>query len=450
MVYEAVEAADSAGFNFALYDQDGDCYVDAVVIIHQGTGEEASGTPTDIWSHNWSLLGAWLYGKSNHSIYVTNDDCLSDPSQKVKVNDYTIQGEKLIGNTLNTVGTFAHEYGHILGLADLYDTDDSSEGIGKWSLMASGSWTYVTTHGDRPAHLDAWSKYYLGWISPKVVLGTLQNEPIQSASTNADVYKLGSGNPLSGEYFLIENRQKTGFDAGLPGSGLLIWHIDGNKINATIASNTVNDSECYPGGTPCNVNHYGVALVQADNAWHLEKNLNRGDAGDPFPGSGGNASLNDTTLPDTKFYNGSSSNVSITSISPSSAAMTATLSWNPFNPVPDIRANGSDLPIIVKPSDIVTLAVNMNAGSSAGMNADWWVTASTPYGWYSYNLSTGWHPGVTVTYQGPLFNLSPMTETYSDLPAGTYTIFGGVDMNMNGVLDNSVYYYDSITVSIIP
>ncbi len=318
LVYEAVAAADAAGFNFAPYDQDGDCYVDVVDIIHQGTGEDAGGPATDIWSHRWSLSGGQYWGYSHYSAYITNDNCTANPSVKVKVNDYVIQPEILFGN-IETIGVFTHEYGHALDLPDLYDTDNSSESIGNWSLMAGGLWNYVTRSGDRPAHMDAWSKYKLGWMTPTLVSGTLTNEPITQAATAADVYQLLSGGPTSGgEYFLVENRQKTGFDAGLPGAGLLIWHIDEAKTN--------NDNECYPGGPSCATNHYHVALVQADNLWEMEKNINRGNAGDSYPGSTNKTSFTGSSSPNSNLYNGTPSNVSITNISIPSTTMTATLS----------------------------------------------------------------------------------------------------------------------------
>jgi len=234
------------------------------------------------------------------------------------VNNYIIQPEKDSSGTIQTIGVFAHEYGHALGLPDLYDTDYSSEGIGKWSLMAGGSWNYVSLPGDRPAHLDAWSKYKLGWVTPTQVTGTLTNESIQQAATAADVYKLltGSVNPPSGEYFLVENRQQSGFDAGLPGAGLLMWRIDEGKTN--------NTQEC-PGGPPCS-NHYKVALVQADNLWDLENNTDSGDSGDPYPGSANNTSFTACTFPNSNFYGGNASGVTITDISASGPTMSATLS----------------------------------------------------------------------------------------------------------------------------
>ncbi len=321
LVYEAVQAADAA-VDFSAYDMDGDGYVDAVNIVHQGTDEASTGNSTDIWSHRWALNSAEYYGQSHYGEYTTNDR--NSNGNYVKINDYTIEAEKSRDGTQETIGVFAHEYGHALGLPDLYDTDYSSNGIGDWSLMAGGSYNYIVRGGDSPAHLDAWCKYSLGWVTPTQVSGTLTNESITQGATTSDVYKLLSGSPSSGEYFLVENRQKTGFDAGLPGSGLLIWHIDGNTIASKSLTNEVNDSECYP-PLSCSTDHYGVALVQADGQWSLEQNINMGDAGDPYSGSN-NASFSDNSYPNSKLYNGNESNVSITNISTTGSTMTATMS----------------------------------------------------------------------------------------------------------------------------
>ncbi len=317
LVYQAVAAADAAGFNFAAYDRDGDCYVDVVDIVHQGSGEEAGGPATDIWSHSWNLYSAQYYGNSHYGVYTTNDACNANPLVKVKVDDYVIQPERLWGG-MQTMGVFAHEYGHALGLPDLYDTDGSSEGNGNWTLMAGGSWNGVATAGDRPAHLDPWSKYKMGWLAPALVSGVLANEPVTAANVAADAYQVRSGSPTAGgEYFLVENRQKAGFDAGLPGAGLLIWHIDEAK--------TANTAECYPGGPSCATQHYHVALVQADNLWELEKNVDRGDAGDPYPGSAGKMVFDAASAPNSNLYSGAASNVCVSAISAAAPTMTATL-----------------------------------------------------------------------------------------------------------------------------
>ncbi|HEY6008133.1 MAG TPA: M6 family metalloprotease domain-containing protein, partial [Geobacteraceae bacterium] len=314
LVYEAAQAAD-ATVDFSAYDRDGDCYVDVVAVVHQGSGAEASGVTTDIWSHRWNLFSAAYYGNSHYSTYTTNDHCTASPSQFVKVNDYIIQPEKY-GSGLSTVGVFCHEYGHSFGLPDLYDTDDTSEGVGNWSLMAAGSWTYVSRGGDRPAHMDPWSKYKLGWIVPTRLTATATGKSFAGIETTADYYQVRYGGPqaATSEYFLLENRQKSGFDAGLPGSGLLLWHIDEVKAS--------NSGEWYPGCTGC-TSHYKVALVQADNLFNMEKNNNRGDGGDPFPGTTNKRAVNDATSPNNNLYSGAASGFALANISASGTTMTA-------------------------------------------------------------------------------------------------------------------------------
>lgn len=314
LVYEAMQAADNAGVDFSQYDQDGDCYVDVANIVHQGSGEEASGVVTDIWSHSWALSSAY-------QIYTTQSNCVR--GGKIQVNRYVIQPETLWGS-MSTMGVFAHEYGHALGLPDLYDYGSDSQGAGNWSLMAGGTWNGVSRAGDRPALMDAWARARLGWVMPTLVTSaTSGSVTIEPAVTKSSVYQFrnGSATGATGEYFLVENRQKTGFDAALPGSGLLVWHID-EAVSG-------NNSQWYPGCTSCGNSHYKVALVQADNNWNLEKNNNRGDAGDPFPGTTGKVTFNDVTSPGSLLYNGATSGISISSIAQSSPNITATLAMNP-------------------------------------------------------------------------------------------------------------------------
>ena len=119
-----------------------------------------------------------------------------------------------------------------------------------------------------------------------------------------------------------------------------------------------------------------------------------------------------------------------------------------IEPIPDIKANGSDGPVHLAPNDNLSVTVGLNPGSHSGENADWWVVADIPFGWYYYNLYS-WIPGFSVTYQGPLFDLSPFEVlNITGLPVGTYTFYFGVDMVMNGSLDMDQIYYDSVEVNI--
>jgi M6 family metalloprotease-like protein len=424
LVTEAVAQADAAGFNFAPYDQDGNCYVDVVAIVHQGTGEEASPYSTDIWSHSWDLYSAHYYNdQDGNGIYTTKCPC--SKGGFIKVNDYIIMPEKL-SNQISTIGIFAHEYGHALGLPDLYDTDGSSQGIGYWSVMASGSWNGVWINGDRPAHMDAWCKYYLGWVNPTPVSSTLTNEPITQAATSADVYKLLNGSPSTGgEYFLIENRQQAGFDTGLPGSGLLIWHID--------ESQNSNANECYPGKLLCPLLHYHVALEQADNLWNLDKGDNRGDEGDPYPGLTNNRSFTGSSSPNSNLYNGSPSNASVTSISDSGTIMTATLSaisTCTYSISPASRsfdASGGASGISVSTTAGCTWTATSNASWISITSGDSGTGSGTVNYFVAANTTTSSRTG-TMTVAGQTFTVNQMggsTCTYAISPESQSFEAGG-------------------------
>jgi immune inhibitor A len=277
MARDAALAADPA-VDFTPFDNDGNGFVDAFIVIHAGEGGEETGNSDDIWSHKWLLDGG--------ALAVDN----------TKIFAYLTVPENC------KIGVCAHELGHLLfGFPDLYDTDSSSEGIGNWCLMAAGSWG---GGGDTPVHPSAWCKANQGWV-------TVDNRKQDGALTIPDVkasdtvFRLWKNGTAGNEYFLLENRQQTGFDASLPGGGLLIWHID--EAQAT------NTDE----------NHYKVALMQADGKRDLEHNANRGDAGDPYPGTGNNKTFNATSKPSSKSYANVDSRVAVTAISGSGATMTA-------------------------------------------------------------------------------------------------------------------------------
>jgi immune inhibitor A len=355
LVIETVTAAD-ATVDFSQYDSDGDCYVDAVVIIHQGSGEEASGPATDIWSHQWDLASAAYFGDGS-GVYTTNDHAACGD---IKIKDYVIQPEKLYSG-IQTVGVFVHEYGHVLGLPDLYDVDYSSKGIGYWGLMSSGAWGYVSRLGDRPVHMTAWSKYMLGWVDPVTVTTRLADETIDPSATHADVYRFFPDNQAgSQEYYLIENRQRIGFDAGLRGAGLAIWHIDEGMASL---NNLDNSQEC-AAPSDCSNTHYRVSLVQADGEWDLELNYNSGDSGDLFPGSTGNTGFGLMSDPASDLFDGSSSHVDVTDIIQDGTTITASLGLA-YSLVPSATSGGAIAPgvsTIIDYGNDVTFTITPNAG----------------------------------------------------------------------------------------
>jgi immune inhibitor A len=275
LAHDAAVASDAA-INFGPYDNDGNGFVDAFIVVHAGSGAEQTGSLGDIWSHKSTLASA--YNTDGTKIY----GYLTIPEDA-------------------RIGVSAHELGHLLfGFPDLYDTDYSSEGIGNWCLMSGGSWN---GGGDIPAHPSAWCKANQGWATVTNVT-TNSQLTVHAVESGHSFYRLWKNGGSGSEYFLLENRQAIGYDTALPGTGLLLWHID----------------EAQPGNT--DENHYKVGLIQADGNRDLELNHNRGDAGDPFPGSAGKTAVTQSTTPSTKSYAGADTCVSVKNIPASSAAMT--------------------------------------------------------------------------------------------------------------------------------
>jgi hypothetical protein len=123
----------------------------------------------------------------------------------------------------------------------------------------------------------------------------------------------------------------------------------------------------------------------------------------------------------------------------------------PASPIPDIKANGSDGPISITRSDILSVTVELDPGDYTGVQTDWWLWVHTPLGWYHYNLASGWRPGKSVTRQGALFDLpSYEVANMAGLPEGRYVFLFGVDFLMDGAVNRDQLHYDMVVVNINP
>jgi M6 family metalloprotease-like protein len=273
LVMQTIDSAKAAGINFADYDNDGDGDMDGLVIFHSGYGAE-EGKNGYIWSHRWSLF-------SNN---VKNYDGVS-------IRNYCINPLKRdlgFGLTQVRIGVVSHEFGHVLGLPDLYDVDDHSEGAGNWCLMAGGGWL---NDESTPCQQSAWCKTELGWLTPTTI--SSNGKYILPNTTDSNfVYKVNT--PVDQEYFLLENRQRKHWDKYLATGGLAVWHIDLNKAEnyKLFGSNDVNTDTAM----------YGVGLKQADGFRELERKVNRGNSGDLFPGSSKNTLFTSVSNPNSNLH----------------------------------------------------------------------------------------------------------------------------------------------------
>lgn len=313
-VYELLDL--QSGVDWGLYDNDGpdgnpnsgddDGFVDVLAVIHPTKGGECggSGSSERIWSHRWSLSAAV------GTVFTT--DTPRPGGGFIRVNDYTIQPSvSCTGGNLNEIGVFTHELGHAFGLPDLYDTCDggsscpndgaSTSGSGIWDLMASGSWGCNNASPALPCHMGAWTKAALGWVdvitlAPDTDHGTVTIPPVVGTGT---VYRVDA-NDGSGEYFLLENRQRMGFDQNLYREGLLVWQIDPDWVASRWPPNRVNANA-----------HQGVWLRQADGDDDLGAGVGRGDSGDPFPGSTGNTAFHTVSQPGSISFGGGVTGVTL-------------------------------------------------------------------------------------------------------------------------------------------
>lgn len=276
--------------DWSYIDNNNDNIIDYIAIVHSGPEAAATGNCNNIWASAWGL---------QYNIGTTGKTTIGSTGWNVLFTSEYISRSSEIPR----IGVDVHEFGHLLDLPDLYDYDCGSgsgfcsSGVGYYSLMSAGSWT---NNGITPTHLDAWSKYKLGFTT--ATINPQGPVSIIKAETDNNIIKYTTTD--YNEYFLIENRQKISYDTYLPAHGLYMWHINENQIYNT------NES-CYL-----------VGLIQADGYKDLENARNNGDSSDSFPGLLNKRSFSPITTPSPILCNGSVQNISIIDISDSADIMT--------------------------------------------------------------------------------------------------------------------------------
>ena len=249
MVREACQAVDRS-VDFSKYDWDGDGEVEEVFVVYAGNGEhDTNNQPNLIWPHMDNL--------ANYDEQLTLDG--------VTINTYACASELNSNKTLSGIGTFCHEFSHCMGFPDMYDTasDGNNFGMGSWDLMDYGSYN---GDGYVPAGYSGYEKMVCGWTTPIELdkpMTVNGMERLADMGQTYIIYNKGNRN----EYYILENRQQSGFDKYLPGSGLLIEHIDYDKdIWEWNAVNTTNGGYYAEGSTTPSYNdHQRITIFHANN-----------------------------------------------------------------------------------------------------------------------------------------------------------------------------------------
>ena len=288
MIVDACAKADSAGVDFSIYDTDNDGIVDNVFVYYAGYNEAEWGSDDTVWPHRWGIYPTAMYGGGNYTGSVA-----SVTFDGKRVEDYACTSE-LRGNSgsnMAGIGTFTHEFGHVLGLADMYATDGADhQTLSYWNIMDGGA--YLNSGRTPPAY-NAFERFQLGYLTPTLLPQYPQNVTLDTLTTSNKAYlispteahNLNASNPNPVEFFLLENRQKAGWDKALPGNGMLVYRIVYNK----------NDWENnVPNNDPAKM---GVDIMEADGI-ASDATL----SGDPFPGTANKTSYELVLRAGTKLY----------------------------------------------------------------------------------------------------------------------------------------------------
>lgn len=264
LIIEACQLAAADGVNFALYDTNGDNTLDNVFVYYAGYNQAEGGGVNTIWPHQSNLSG---YNIRIDDKRLATYACTSE---------YHGGG----GKQRASIGTFCHEFGHVLGLPDFYDTGYNYYSVGTWDIMCSGSYN---NNGNTPPVYTSYERFYLNWLKPVQLnaKGEYFLEPLETSNAAfllaTSEHNLLGSSPSPNEFFMIENRQHEGWDThsdALPGTGMIVWHID-YSANAW-SSNTPNNGPSI----------MRMHLEEANGiTWRSRSNGEPGRPSDSYPGT---------------------------------------------------------------------------------------------------------------------------------------------------------------------
>ena len=400
MVAEACLWAHEHGINFSKYDWNGDGEVDQVFVLYAGHGEASYKDANTIWPHMY-YLSASDYGKPLSLDGVT-------------VDTYACSSELNGDGNLDGIGTFCHEFSHCMGFPDLYDTssDGGWFGMGDFDLMCSGSY-----NGDSkcPAGYSAYEKAECGWLTLKDMTNIEQQTSIvgvQPMSADGDAYII-KNKGHEDEYYILENRQKTGWDSYLPASGLMITHVD---YDADIwdwnMPNTSGKYEDANGNTKTN-DHQRLTIFRAGNS-----SSDYGDSSDLYPYRSNNT-LTKTSSPASTLYNTNSDgskymHVAITDIA---IAADGTASFT----LSKEEHQGGDVP--VTPSGSTMLYESFDKCTGTGGNDGIWGGRSIGAGTPTYD-NKGWTSTQGKVYASSACVRVGTSSVNGDITTPSFTVNG--------------------------
>ena len=398
MVAEACLWAHEQGIDFSKYDWDGDGEVDQVFVLYAGHGEASyDKDPNTIWPHMY-YLSASDYGKPLSLDGVT-------------VDTYACSSELNGDGNLDGIGTFCHEFSHCMGFPDLYDTSYAGWfGMGDFDLMCSGSY-----NGDSkcPAGYSAYEKAECGWLTLKDMTNIEQETSIvgvQPMSADGDAYII-KNKGHEDEYYILENRQKTGWDSYLPASGLMITHVDYDvDIWDWNMPNTSGKYEDANGNTKTN-DHQRLTIFRAGKSTD-----EYGDASDLYP-YGSNNSLTKTSSPAATLHNTNSDgsnymHIDINNIAVKSGKASFTLSN---------RNAGTDTPVI--PPGSTLLCESFDECDGTGGNDGIWGGRSIGAGTPTYD-NKGWTSTQGKVYASSACVRVGTSSVNGDITTPSFTVNG--------------------------
>ena len=282
MAVDACAAIDGH-VDFTEYDRDGNGVIDNVFIFYAGRGEASGGGENCVWPHSADI--SQILGSGSDPIMYDG----------VQLDHYACANERQASG-VDGIGTFVHEFSHVMGLPDLYATSsnfggNSSFTPGEYSVMDHGPYN---NNSRTPPHYSAFELEALGWRELKI-LDSDGGVVLPDIADGGGCKVVNSGN--ADEYYIFEYRSGKGWDAYIPGHGMLVWHIHYDP--AVWTGNVVNNSP----------DHQYVDLMEADGIQSVSTR-----AGDPFPGTSGVTSFTDKTTPAFRFWNGRAAGLPLTDI----------------------------------------------------------------------------------------------------------------------------------------